>query len=72
MTSLDHSTTALQDGRTQPAAGPSTLPPYRGSKLPDIDYDAHPAYGGTFAPATASDRLKALVTFFRSIVFVGI
>ena len=32
------------------------IPPYRGTKLPDIDYEAHPAYGALLPePACASN-----------------
>ncbi|MBI3434489.1 MAG: phytanoyl-CoA dioxygenase family protein [Proteobacteria bacterium] len=46
------------------------VPPFRGTSLPDIDYASHPAYGGTFQPSTARERLQALVTFLRSFAFV--
>jgi hypothetical protein len=47
-------------------------PPYRGTGLPDIDYDAHPAYGGTFPQATLGERLYALKIFAKSFAFVTI
>src|SRR5438105_1115147 len=46
--------------------------PYRGTSLPEIDYDAHPAYGGVFPKATSSERLQALAVFLRTFAFVSI
>jgi len=48
------------------------VPPYRASVLPGIDYDAHPAYGHLFPPATPRERLQALTTFLLSFTFVAI
>jgi len=48
------------------------IPPYRGTSLPEIDYDAHPAYGGLFPKATPGERLQALKIFLRTFAFVGI
>ena len=47
-------------------------PPYRGTTLPSIDYDAHPAYGGMFPKATLRERIYALKVFVRTFVFVTI
>jgi hypothetical protein len=57
-----------------PATGINALPipPYRGTSLPAIDYDAHPAYGGTFPKATLRERLQALTLFLRTFAFVSI
>jgi hypothetical protein len=48
------------------------IPPYRGTSLPEIDYDAHPAYGGMFPKATLRERIDALKTFIRTFAFVSI
>ena len=48
------------------------IPPYRGTSLPEIDYDAHPAYGGMFPKATLRERIYALKVFLRTFAFVGI
>ena len=48
------------------------IPPYRGTSLPEIDYDAHPAYGGMFPEATLRERIHALKIFVRTFVFVTI
>jgi hypothetical protein len=48
------------------------IPPYRGTSLPEIDYDAHPAYGGMFPKATLRKRLQALTAFLRTFGFVSI
>jgi len=70
MTSLDHATTAQDQALF--GSGSLPAPAYRGTNLPDIDYDAHPAYGGTFPAPSAAERLKALKTFGMSFAFVGI
>src|SRR5438132_6515094 len=46
--------------------------PYRGTSLPEIDYDAHPAYGGMFPKASLRERLHALNVFLRTFAFVSI
>jgi len=48
------------------------IPHYRGTTLPKIDYDAHPAYGGMFPKAALRERIAALSIFFRTFVFVTI
>src|SRR2546430_11169822 len=48
------------------------IPPYRGTSLPEIDYDAHPAYGGMFPKASLRERLHALNIFLRTFAFVSI
>jgi hypothetical protein len=48
------------------------IPPYRGTSLPEIDYDAHPAYGGMFPKATLGERIDALKIFVRTFAFVSI
>ena len=48
------------------------IPPYRGTTLPSIDYDAHPAYGGLFPKATLRERVHALNVFLRTFAFVSI
>jgi len=48
------------------------IPPYRGTSLPEIDYDAHPAYGGMFPKATLRERIYALGVFLRTFAFVSI
>jgi hypothetical protein len=47
-------------------------PPYRGTTLPAIDYDAHPAYGGMLGKPTFRERLYALKIFVRTFAFVTI
>jgi hypothetical protein len=48
------------------------IPPYRGTTLPGIDYDAHPAYGRMFPKATLRERIYALKIFVRTFAFVAI
>jgi hypothetical protein len=48
------------------------IPPYSGTSLPEIDYDAHPAYGGMFPKATLPERMYALQIFLRTFAFVTI
>src|SRR6267154_3646178 len=48
------------------------IPPYRGTTLPSIYYDAHPAYGGLFPKATLRERAHALYVFLRTFAFVSI
>jgi hypothetical protein len=48
------------------------IPAYRGTTLPEIDYDAHPAYGGVFPKATLRERIHALHVFLRTFAFVTI
>ena len=48
------------------------IPPYSGTSLPRIDYDAHPAYGGLFPKATLRERIHALNVFLRTFAFVSI
>jgi hypothetical protein len=48
------------------------IPPYRGTSLPEIDYDAHPAYGGMFPKPTLRERIDALKIFVRTFAFVSI
>jgi hypothetical protein len=71
MTTLDPMAHALP-GTREAEIRSVPIPPYRGTSLPRIDYDAHPAYGGTFPKATARERLSALYVFARSFAFVTI
>jgi hypothetical protein len=48
------------------------IPPYRGTGLPSIDYDTHPAYGRMLPPPTFAERLHALNVFLRTFAFVAI
>ena len=48
------------------------IPPYRGTSLPQVDYDTHPAYGGMFPKPTLRERIHALHVFLRTFAFVGI
>lgn len=48
------------------------IPPYRGTKLPDIDYEAHPAYGALLPRASLREQLQALDVFLRTFAFVTI
>jgi hypothetical protein len=48
------------------------IPPYRGTSLPKIDYEAHPAYGGMFPKASLRERMSALNVFLRTFAFVTI
>jgi hypothetical protein len=48
------------------------IPPYRGTSLPEIDYDVHPAYGGMLPEASLRERLSALTVFLRTFTFVTI
>ncbi|MBR0875140.1 phytanoyl-CoA dioxygenase family protein [Bradyrhizobium tropiciagri] len=48
------------------------IPPYRGSVLPEIDYDAHPAYGRMLPKPTLAERFQALKIFVRTFAFVTI
>lgn len=48
------------------------IPPYRGSSLPAIDYDAHPAYGAMFAKPSLRERVHALSVFAKTFAFVTI
>jgi hypothetical protein len=52
--------------------GTLPIPPYPGTTLPDVDYDAHPAYGGTFPRATLGERFASLKVFAKTFAFVGI
>jgi hypothetical protein len=67
MTTLDHTTTALAG-----ANDALPVPPYRGAYLPEIDYDAHPAYGGALPQPTLGERLHAMKTFLMSFGYVGL
>jgi hypothetical protein len=48
------------------------IPPYRGTSVPEIDYEAHPAYGGLFPKPTLRERIDALSVFLRTFAFVTI
>jgi hypothetical protein len=48
------------------------IPPYRGNALPEIDYDAHPAYVGMLPKPSLRERLHALNVFGRTFAFVTI
>jgi hypothetical protein len=52
--------------------GELPIPPYRGTTLPEIDYDAHPAYGGMLPKPTLNERLYALKIFIKTFAFVTI
>lgn len=71
MTTLDPIADGLPTSQTN-AIRSLPIPPYRGTGLPDIDYDAHPAYGGTFPKAALGERLYALKVFSKSFAFVTI
>src|ERR1700731_1685304 len=71
MTTID----SLSDGASSPSAAKMNalpIPPYRGTTLPEIDYDAHPAYGGMLPKPTLRQRLDALKVFLRAFAFVSI
>jgi hypothetical protein len=62
----------LAPGALASAINALPIPPYRGTSLPEIDYDAHPAYGGIFPKPTLRERLDALKVFLRGFAFVSI
>jgi hypothetical protein len=68
MTTIDSLTGAA------PVAGLSELPipPYRGTTLPTIDYDAHPAYGRFLPKPTLRERIHSLNVFLRTFAFVTV
>jgi hypothetical protein len=71
MTTID----SLSDVASSPSAAKMNalpIPPYRGTSLPEIDYDAHPAYGGMLPKPTLRERLGALNVFLRTFAFVSI
>src|SRR3979411_3027591 len=71
MTTTD-SVSEVAPGARRTPTNALPIPPYRGTSLPEIDYDAHPAYGGTFPKATLRERLQALNLFLRTFAFVSI
>jgi hypothetical protein len=71
MTTTD-SMSDLAPGAVATVINALPIPPYRGTSLPEIDYDAHPAYGGMFPKATLRERLQALTAFLRTFGFVSI
>src|SRR3981081_2419240 len=71
MTTTD-SMSELAPGALATAINALPIPPYRGTSLPEIDYDAHPAYGGTFPKPTLPERLQALSVFLRTFAFVSV
>jgi hypothetical protein len=71
MTTTD-SMSELAPGALATAINALPIPPYRGTSLPEIDYDAHPAYGGTFPKPTLRERLQALSVFLRTFAFVSV
>ncbi|WP_297534194.1 phytanoyl-CoA dioxygenase family protein [Nitrobacter sp.] len=71
MTTFDPPATTLTDSASGNIVAPP-VPAYRSSSLPDIDYDAHPAYGGTCPAVTLYERLHALRVFAKSFIFVTI
>jgi hypothetical protein len=71
MTTTD-SMADLAPGTPATAINTLPVPPYRGTSLPVIDYDTHPAYGGMFPKPTLRERLRALTVFSRTFAFVGI
>jgi hypothetical protein len=62
----------LAPGALAGAINALPIPPYRGTSLPEIDYDAHPAYGGIFPKPALRERLDALKVFLRGFAFVSI
>jgi hypothetical protein len=62
----------LAPGALAGAINALPIAPYRGTTLPDIDYDAHPAYGGIFPKPTLRERLAALKVFSRAFAFVSL
>jgi hypothetical protein len=71
MTTTD-SMSELAPGALANAINPLPIPPYRGTSLPVLDYDAHPAYGAMFPKPTLRERLQALAVFLRAFAFVSI
>src|ERR1700730_13790321 len=71
MTTTD-SMSDLAPGAMATAINALPIPPYRGTSLPEIDYDAHPAYGGMLPKPTLGERLGALKVFLRAFAFVSI
>jgi hypothetical protein len=71
MTTIDSLTDAAPPARAVDA-NELPIPPYSGSTLPSINYDAHPAYGGMFAPPTFRERLYVLNVFLKTFAFVTI
>src|SRR3954465_8464158 len=71
MTSIGTLSNALRDVRAADIQA-LPIPPYRGTSLPEIDYDAHPAYGGMFPKASLRERLHALNVFLPPFAFVSI
>jgi len=71
MTMIDTMSDAAPDGRS---ANMLTLPipPYRGTSVPEIDYETHPAYGRLFPKPTFRERIEALSIFIRTFAFVSI
>jgi hypothetical protein len=59
-------------GALAKAINPLPIPPYRGTSLPVLDYDAHPAYGAMFPKPTLRERIYALKIFVRTFAFVTI
>ncbi len=71
MTTTD-SMTDVAPAALPPAINALPIPSYRGTSLPEIDYDAHPAYGAMLPKPTLRERAQALTTFLRAFAFVGI
>ncbi len=71
MTAIDTTSDVAPGARTANIQA-LPIPPYRGTSLPEIDYDAHPAYGGMFPKATLRERIYALKIFVRTFAFVSI
>lgn len=71
MTTIDSLSDVTQVARAV-EIGELPIPPYRGTTLPTIDYDAHPAYGGMLPKPTFRERLHALKVFLRTFAFVTI
>ena len=72
MTTIDSTVRCGAWLRAKPGCQALPIPPYSGSSLPRIDYDAHPAYGGLFPKATLRERIHALNVFLRTFAFVTI
>jgi hypothetical protein len=71
MTTIDSLSDVAPTARVVDIREPPT-PPYRGTTVPAIDYDAHPAYGGMLPKPTVSERLYALKIFVGTFAFVTI
>jgi len=71
MTTTD-SMAELAPGVSATAINALPIPPYRGTALPRIDYDRHPAYGAMLPTPGLRERIQALTTFMRTFAFIAI